>query len=383
MMVDLIEKNCSDSVKAPMTSKWADGIGLKFIWRSLPRTILALAFALLLSAFMTAMQAVTDNRAIAAGLHRQADDPLPDLLMDWTGTSGAKFIPMYTADLFLNSLVAFTILCFLFSWRWRIQRYGPEEGHFRTLRIARKFLWMLGFAYLFRSFSLLSTTMPPTDPRCIYKHRDWKQISLMAVEIMTKQGNTCSDKIFSGHSSMATLVCLFWLGALVRPDRHPHTANATSVPLWRKVAAIGIVLWTSLVYIFCVLCRNHYSIDIIVAVLVCSGIFSTFQLSLKIVELDQLNALKLNNCSGDILALSNWASQHHYSPLQNDPEAALESPQIRMTEIGQVDEEFKPPVRLLHPHKEEAPAKKAAYVPPAFVLLLRAVAWMDGTDLRP
>lgn len=375
------EKFKSDS----KISQFASKVGFQHIVRNLPRSLLALGFTLSFSAFMTAMQAVTDNRAIAAGLHRQADDPLPDLLMDW---KGAESIPMYTADLFLNSLIAFTIGCFLVSWRWRCQRYGLAEGHYRSFRLARKFLWMLGFAYLFRSFSLLSTTMPPTDPRCVYKRRTWKQIPFMALEIMTKQGNTCSDKIFSGHSSMATLICLFWLGALLRPDRADSSVKDT-VPLWRRFAAVGIVTWTCLVYIFCVLCRNHYSIDIIVAILVCSGIFSTFQLSLKVIELGQLKLASVReieiNEPSTLLALPNlpnlpsWPNQHHYSPLKNDPEIGLDSPQISMTEIAQVEDTFKPPAHLF----KETKTPHKSYVPRAFLLFLRAVAWMDGIDLKP
>lgn len=416
------EKKSIGSLKV----KFTDKIGWIYIRKHLSRTLMALCFALILSAFMTAMQAVTDNRAIAAGLNKQAEEPLPDLLMDWTTgrAGGAKIIPMYAADIFLNSLIAFTISCFLFSWRWRCQRYGLEEGHYRTFRLARKFFWMLGFAYLFRSFSLLSTTMPPTDPRCVYKQRNWKQIPFMAFEIMTKTGNTCSDKIFSGHSSMATLVCLFWLGALLRPDRssiiHPQTAATTTtasaiqtekVPLWRKFSAAFIVIWTFLVYIFCVLCRNHYSIDIIVAILVCSGIFSTFQLCLKVIELGQFNAVNFemnqsslnefennnnynknynknnkNNEDGLLLnAITTWPQQHHhhhYSPLKNDPEIGLESPQIHMKDIIQIDQEyFKPPFESVS--KRPTSTLKISYDPGLFVLLLGAVGWMDGIDLKP
>jgi hypothetical protein len=365
--------------------KFADKIGLSSILHNLPRTLLAFFSTVLLSMFMTAMQAVADNRAISAGLHHQADVPLPDLLMDLAPSS----VPMHMADLFLNSFIGFSIFMFLLSWRWRCQRYGLAEGHFRTFRIARKFFWMLGCAYLLRSVSLLTTTMPPTDPRCTYKQRGWHQIPFMAFEIMTKQGNTCSDKIFSGHSSMATLICLFWLGALLRPDNSQANEESKSdhVPLWRKLAAVAIVTWTTLVYIFCVLCRNHYSIDIVVAIFVCTGIFSVYQLSLRVIELLQLTTLADKNIqqSSSVTNLSfstlNWG-QHVYSPLKDDPEAALDcaSPPIEMITIGQ--EEFKP-----RKAKETAtkPAKspRISYVPRSFVYFLKAVAWMDGFDLKP
>lgn len=357
--------------------KFTDKIGLTSILHNLPRTLLAFACTLLLSMFMTAMQAVADNRAIAAGLHHQADEPLPDLLMDFAPSS----VPMHMADLFLNSLIGFSIFMFLLSWRWRCQRYGLEEGHFRTFRIARKFFWMLGCAYLFRSFSLLTTTMPPTDPRCAYKKRTWQQIPFMAIEIMTKQGNTCSDKIFSGHSSMATFICLFWLGALLRPEN----SQTNSISLWRKLAAVWIVAWTALVYIFCVLCRNHYSIDIVVAIFVCTGIFAVYQLSLRVIELLQLNTVTDKNIqqSSSVTNFTNFPNwgQHIYSPLKEDPEIAL-SPPIEMNEISnQIQvEDFKPRTAI---KAETIKQPRISYAPRSFIIFLKAIAWMDGFDLKP
>lgn len=379
----MIQEHAFETViPAKKSVKFTDKIGFTSILHNLPRTLLALICTLFLSMFMTAMQAVADNRAIAAGLHRQADEPLPDFLMDLAPAS----IPMHMADLFLNSLIAFTIVVFLLSWRWRCKRYGLAEGHFRTFRIARKFLWMLGCAYLFRSFSLLTTTMPPTDPRCTYKKRGWHQIPFMAFEIMTKQGNTCSDKIFSGHSSMATLICLFWLGALLRPE----TPQTNSISLWRKFAAVGIVTWTTLVYVFCVLCRNHYSIDIVVAIFVCSGIFSVYQLSLRVIELLQLTAVADKNIqqSSSVANLSfsklNWG-QHIYSPLKNDPEIALESPPIEMIDISKQleNEEFKPRANEKITKQQQQQQTRISYTPRAFIFFLKAIAWMDGFDLKP
>ncbi len=347
--------------------RFTDKIGFGSLLKNLPRTLLALTSTLVFSIFMTAMQAVTDNRAITAGLHRQAEDPLPDLLMDLAPMG----VPMHMADLLLNSLIFFTVLVFLLSWKWRCQAYGLDEGHYRTLRLARKFLWMLSLAYIFRSLSLLTTTMPPTDPRCVYKQRNWRQIPFMAFEIMTKKGNTCSDKIFSGHSSMATLICLFWLGALLRPERSSHDSRSQNVSLWRYFAAFAIVAWTFAVYVFCVLCRNHYTIDIVVAIIVCTGIFSTFQLSLKIIELLQSSALSNSTSATDFA----W-NQHQsgYSPLKNDHETT--GPQFTMIQIDHQD--FKPGRA-----DEKKSSPKIAYVPRSFILFLKAIAWMDGIDLKP
>lgn len=378
--------------------KFSDRIGFSHIFKQLPRTLLALSFTLSQSMFMTSMQAVSDNRAIAAGIHRQADSPLPDVIMEYAHPS----IPMYMADAILNPFIFFSIIMFLFSWKWRCARYGLAEGHYRTFRIARSFLWMLGTAYLFRAFSLLSTTMPPTDPRCQIKHRNWIQISLMVFEIMTKQGNTCTDKIFSGHSSMATLICLFWLGALLRPEQleSPDETGPgkTKISLFRKLSALGIVTWTSLVYLFCILCRNHYSIDIVVAIMVCTGIFSFYQLNIRLIELLKINQAsdhqKIFKKSPSAISIPQPSENFFYSPLKDDPEAAVttcESPTIAMQDILGI-KEIQDTDKSNHSNNAVDANEKLllstkvthlTYIPRPFVFILRGLSWMDGFDLKP
>ena len=373
-------------------TKFIDRIGFSSILRNLPRTLLAFIFTGSWAVFMTAMQAVTDNRAIAGGLHQKAEDPLPDLLMDLAPDS----LPMHLADLFLNSLIFFSVVMFLGSWWARCAGYGLPEGHFRTFRMARKFFWMLGFAYLFRSLSLLTTTMPPTDPRCVYKQRNWQQIPFTALEIMTKQGNTCSDKIFSGHSSMATFLCLFWLGALLRPERSALLQNSNNtetekVALWRKIAAILILAWTVAVYIFCILCRNHYTVDVVVAILVCTGIFSIYQLSLRIIELVQVESLAKTPTANLDFISSFQQSSGGYSPL-------CTSPQITMIQIlpePENENQSKTTLTLTSTITSSSTTKNASstsahnkaphisHVPQLFIHFLKSVAWMDGVDLKP
>ncbi len=370
--------------------------------RNAQRTAIAFIANCSVAIFMTAMQGVSDNRAIAKSLHLQADRPLPDILMDYA----PGWMPIETADLFLNSLIAFSIGMFFLSWWWRIKTYGAVEAHFRSFRIARRFLWMLTTAYALRGFTVLSTTMPPSDTRCTFRQRSWYEIPFMALEIMSKRGNSCTDKIFSGHSSMATLLGLIWIGALWRPERpkkatesanaqplESHVGNLsgdllksvdafasfkpTQVPVWRKLAALGIALWVSAVYVTCVLCKNHYSIDIVVAVLVCSGIFGVFQLSFKMVT--------FLNQTGSLPLLTAVDSGYAYTAAaQDDPEQGIPMHQtvesvlspISMQEIELVQSAKIEDKKLL-----PAPSNWPRITGP-FEKYLRLVAWMDGFDLQ-
>lgn len=384
---------------------------------------------------MTAMQAVSDNRAIAKNLHLQADRPLPDMLMDYA----PRWLPIETADLFLNSLIAFSVGMFAISWWWRIKAYGAVEAHFRSFRIARRFMWMLTIAYGLRAITVLSTTMPPSDTRCSIRQRNWSEIPFMVVEIMLKQGNSCTDKVFSGHSSLATLIGLTWIGALWRPARTPRQARRqsdisadqegstdslpqtaipisnvpgealksvdafasfkpASVPFWRKLAALGIGLWVVAVYVTCVLCKNHYSIDIVVAVLVCSGIFGVFQLSSKMIALlgrtgalplftarksghtytaaaqEDPESLKPAAASGEIVQVATTAADSVLSP-------------IAMREIGVIEAggDYKDGNggRLVAVSgKNDLSSGRIPRVTGPFERYLRVVAWMDGFDLQ-
>jgi hypothetical protein len=370
-----------------------------------------------MAVFMTAMQGISDNRAIAAGLPAQAASPLPDLLMDWA----PHWIPMVLADLLLNSFIGLSVACFGLRWLWQRKRDGPQTAHFTNLRLARRFLWMLATAYFLRSFSLLSTTMPPSDPRCQYRQRAWNEIPLMAIEIMSKTGNTCSDKIFSGHSSMATLLGLFWLATLygrrngplqtasssqaivpsvssrsatgfasnsrfnLLPVTEPSTLlsiGAARLSLWRKLAMVLVALWVGAIYAACVLCRNHYSIDIVVAALVCSGIYLTYSLSVRVAELAKIS------CPSPIA----------YRPLVfvEDPEAGLLpfgagnanntlsavcSP-VSMQEITLQSEKPASPAPVKASASPNTHSASFSQLPPPWRVFLRTIAWMDGSDLR-
>lgn len=390
--------------------------------RNAQRTAIAFVANGSVAIFMTAMQGVSDNRAITSNLHLQADRPLPDLLMDYA----PSWMPIEAADLFLNSLIAFSIGMFFLSWWWRIKAYGAVEAHFRSFRIARRFMWMLTAAYALRAFTVLSTTMPPSDTRCTFRQRSWLEIPFMAFEIMSKRGNSCTDKIFSGHSSMATLLGLTWIGALWRPGRQTklqpqsqhqptnkepasvvsHLGNLSSdllksvdafasfkparVPLWRKLAALGIALWVGAVYVTCVLCKNHYSIDIVVAVLVCSGIFGVLQLSVKMVAFShRAGALPLFMASKTgytYTAAAQDDPERGAKPLEEEVEVAGESVlspismrEIEVVEGGDFALKFEDKKLIASP----SPAHN--YLPRItgpFERYLRMVAWMDGYDLQ-
>lgn len=430
---DLCEK------KRSFWKKFYDEVGVKSILVNAPRTLCALSTAIFGAFLMTAMQAVTDNRAIRNGLH-QSDQPLPDILLDYA----PDWIPIYTADMFLNSFITFSAIIFLLSSYWRIKHYGPSEGNYRSLRIARKFFWILGAAYLLRAFSVVTTTLPPSDSRCQYQQRKWYLIPFSALEIMSRAGNTCSDKIFSGHSSIATILGLFWLGALLRPNRrhfNPATSTNTNsdgvatahvkVSLWRRFAAVGICTWVMAVYVTCVLCRNHYTIDIVVAVLVCSGLFTAYQLSVRFIEIFRLVDQQSERASSAVVKKKiGFFDSTSYTQLQNNSDVSINfdsSAAVINAEQQTTNNLFSPismqeivsPLHAFRPENESNSSKKPvpsisfsttplidstaipinlnktsladcdkkntnlySYLPHEFLYFLKVIAWMDGFDLE-
>lgn len=363
------------------------------------RTLFALLYTGFWAVFMTSMQAVSDNRAIAAGLHKQASQPLPDLIMD----RAPSWLSIHAADWTLNALIYLSEIMFLVAWWWRIKAYGLVEAHFRSFRQARRFMWILSFAYAFRAFTVLSTTMPMSDARCSIRHRQWHEIVLFVGELMLHKGNSCTDKIFSGHSTMATLLCLTWLGALWRPGRVSKASlpqapsnpleqarnipaealksveafkplTPASVPLWRKLASLGIVLWTLVIYAACILCKNHYTIDILVAFAVTGGLFGIYRLSTRLMEqLSWSGALPLYNAKRD--------GPVYTAAAQDDPERGLCFSPISMQEITpaslNLTENAKPA-----PSSADSQPQESINISSAFERYLRVIAWMDGFDLQ-
>lgn len=94
-------------------SSYFKAIGLSSFLTNLPRTLLAGILTFGAAFFMTAMQAATDNRAIASGISKNGKHPLPDLIMDTTPYWNINVRPI--GSLTLSSFSLLLLLSCLFT----------------------------------------------------------------------------------------------------------------------------------------------------------------------------------------------------------------------------------------------------------------------------
>ena len=131
--------------------------------------------------------------------------------------------------------------------------------------------------------------MPMSDARCSIRHRQWHEIVLFVGELMLHKETAVLGRYFQANSTMATLLCLTWLGALWRPGRVknkppqalqiPRTSQKYSswsfkkrwinlsrqLPFHFGESFFGYCALDLVIYAACILCKNHYTIDILVA----------------------------------------------------------------------------------------------------------------------
>ncbi|KAJ2567553.1 hypothetical protein GGH12_000246 [Coemansia sp. RSA 1822] len=114
----------------------------------------------------------------------------------------------------------------------------------------RRIAWMMATLYFLRSITISVTTLPPSVNNCKPQvaHNTSELVRIVPLMI-SGQLSGCTDKVFSGHTSILMISFLFW----TRYARH-----------WAFVAYSAV---HTLLGIGCVLAvRLHYSVDVLLAV---------------------------------------------------------------------------------------------------------------------
>jgi hypothetical protein len=272
------------------------------LFKSVERTLYSVVFTVFVASMMTSFQGISDNRSIKRGWHEKT--ALPDVLLEYS----PNWMPHRAADILLNYLFLISFISVLVRWIFRVRRtkdfYYPS---ITTLRSIRRYFWCWGIAYLLRSLSVLVTALPPSDARCVYKERTFVQLLHVGYDIVSGRGNSCSDKVFSGHTSTATLLGLFWIAAFCKKTSKPlnlQNGNSTNtnaihqknISWLSRIGIIWIVFHVLAISAACVLCRNHYTVDVLIAIMICCSIFSIYFLNLHLIKLiDRPNLKNLNN----------------------------------------------------------------------------------------
>ncbi|KAJ1858691.1 hypothetical protein LPJ76_000753 [Coemansia sp. RSA 638] len=129
----------------------------------------------------------------------------------------------------------------------------------------RRIAWMMATLYFLRSITISVTTLPPSVNNCKPQvaHNTSELVRIVPLMI-SGQLSGCTDKVFSGHTSILMISFLFW----TRYARH-----------WAFVAYSAV---HTLLGIGCVLAvRLHYSVDVLLAVVLTFSVHHMYYLLLE------------------------------------------------------------------------------------------------------
>ncbi len=137
---------------------------------------------------------------------------------------------------------------------------------FRGLLALRRLGMLLGTCYAIRIGSVLLTVLPDPDQRCMALAKGYNDfILLVPFRYVLGTAVLCSDLIFSGHTCTGLLIVL--IVASVERSRIP-------------VVRVGIVALFASLFVVMVIAiigsRFHYSVDVYIACVVSTLLFSLF-----------------------------------------------------------------------------------------------------------
>ena len=167
---------------------------------------------------------------------------------------------IFNPDFFLHSFIIVSLIASLFHW-------SPVV----LLARARRYFWLYGAGYFLRMCSLAGTVLPPSNPACVPQIRSWWETVKMTPLLLIGRTNTCTDKLFSGHTTVATLLLWFWLDAR-------SVAGDRIVSFWRIYAIFHFfgMITTS------ILGHNHYTVDIVLAFIINTLTYTCYKYGLII-----------------------------------------------------------------------------------------------------
>ena len=242
-------------------SMWTPGVKRLFI------ILLVLAIIVLP---MMAMQVVIDNRSFEISNQRTSvkrifyeGTPLYDEILDNIPHLKWKmFGVLDMQDVVLNTFIVFSIVFFVFQ---------PISRSDRTL-LLRRAITLIAIAYGLRILTLAFTRVPASVPKCNLG-KGFKGIGFL--KRMFNISETCSDMIYSGHTSVAFILLYIWL--------------SLRTPIYFKLyAVVNVLAALSMFFLY----RLHYTVDIILGFYMASLLTIIYSLALHKIEADDLNCSK-------------------------------------------------------------------------------------------
>jgi hypothetical protein len=216
---------------------------------------------------------------------------------------------IFNPDVFLHSFILVSLIAALIHW--------PPLTFIARLR---RYFWLFGFGYFLRMCTLAGTVLPPSNPFCVPQARTiWETIA-MTPALLFGRVHTCTDKLFSGHTTVATLLFWSWVDAR-------KIAGDGKISFWRIYAFVHFVG----MIITSILGWNHYTVDIVLSAIINTFTYHCYTFAVVIKQQQQKSNMvtdEIRALPSHIISIIAWCDGTDISPtmepVENEENAAME-----------------------------------------------------------
>lgn len=179
-----------------------------------------------------------------------AIEPLHDLM--FTLLPNCSEYRSWLPDCLLTPLIGLVVIFTIFLPRNRRIEY-------QGFVVARRLLAIITILYIFRTITFLMTTVPSPVNNCVpmyVKDNDLRNYLIMIGRMASGKVTACTDNIYSGHTTLITVMVLASI----------HYSGSKLIKIYSVLH--GVLAITSII-----LTRLHYSVDVIIALLLASFVY--------------------------------------------------------------------------------------------------------------
>lgn len=143
--------------------------------------------------------------------------------------------------------------------------------HSERWKILQRFSLLEGSLFILRGCTISITLLPNPFKACQVQAEIDESLIYQGLRVMAGQRVTCGDVLFSGHTAIMVLCCLFWF----------HYMPSGVPPRISRVIKWIIFIATFCGVSACVCTKFHYSVDVTVGVILASCLFTLYHLVIQ------------------------------------------------------------------------------------------------------
>lgn len=168
----------------------------------------------------------------------------------------------FNPDIALHSFLVISLFSAIIYFR---------KTPYKTLSLFRRVGLLVSFGYFLRTLCLASTVLPPSNPSCIVKERGVLESLLEAPKLLFGHIHTCTDKLFSGHTTVAMALLWSWVDTC---NLAGHKNPFYPVKLYAYIHVLYMIITSILGW-------NHYTVDIILSAIINTLSYKLYLKNLK------------------------------------------------------------------------------------------------------